>query len=117
MAKVDVIGTSGSSDWDALGCLMSEVPALDSTRWFGTPLPAPFTYPLVRTVPGIRMWTGRRPYGNYTERNITGGDTDTIVYDGVDVAWAVDSWLFIQTGAGYGNLKKITADGVSSVDI
>lgn len=115
-------GFLGSSNERSLGSKLIEVPDADIQKWgLGLPIHTGgvITYPLRRTIEGIRVWTVRHPYASVVQRNIGATVTsNTLSYDVATVGAPVDSWVFVnENTAGQGNLKKVDADAAQLVTI
>lgn len=108
MATKRVIVTFGNSNTMGYGQL-SDVSSTDFSRWTGTSLPT--TYPIDISIPGIKCWTPKIPYGVRDTRNITGSDGTHVTFDGaVLTAAQIGQWLYIKTASiGQGQMAKITA--------
>lgn len=116
MADQDVIIQIGSSNMAGFLANLYDVPAADYLRWLSQAVPTPSTpaRPYQASIPGVRMWTPRRPYSLNSQRAITviGGGNTIITYGGTAISAptvTADMWLFVLRGTGRGNLRKITA--------
>lgn len=108
MATKRVIVTFGNSNTMGYGQL-SDVPTATFERWTGTTLPT--TYPIDISIPGIKCWTPKLPYGVRDTRNITGSGGTSVTFDGAALTAAqIGQWLYIKTASiGQGQMAKITA--------
>lgn len=116
MADQDVIIAIGSSNMAGFLANLYDVPNVDFMRWVSqnTPTALTPTRPYSATVPGVRMWTPRRPFSLNEQRTVTavgGGDT-TVTFASSAItspAPAADMWQFVKSGTGRGNIRRITA--------
>jgi len=71
------------------------------------------------SIPGVKVWTPKRPYSTNTQRSVVQSTSLTVTYSGAAIsspaAVTNDSWIFIKSGSGRGNLRKVT--GVSSTQL
>jgi hypothetical protein len=131
MAKRKVFLMIGSSQMAGFNSRLTEVPVADFVRWAGQTLPP--TYPIAAankpyqvTVPGVRMFTVRRPYSTNLTRL-----QDTVVaappiYDYVGGASNAqkDQWVYVANQApanlagtasgAQGQLGRLTADAAAA---
>lgn len=116
MADQDVIIQIGSSNMAGYLANLYDVPNADYLRWISqlTPTALTPTRPYSAAVPGVRMWTPRRPYSQNAQRVVTavGGGNTQVTFASSAITSptpTADMWQFIKSGSGRGNIRRITA--------
>ena len=114
MADQDVIIQIGSSNMAGFLANLYDVPNADYQRWVSLDTPTSgTTKPYNATVPGVKLWTPRRPYSLNSQRPIASATTTSTTYVGpiTSPASTSDMWQFFKTGAARGGMYRITAGG------
>lgn len=108
MATIPVFVFLGNSNMDGYASL-GDVANADFVRWTGQSKPS--TYPLDVTVPGVKMWTPKHPYGQYTDYTVVSTTATTVTFTAATLAATnVDQWIYVREAtSGQGQLRKITA--------
>ena len=83
MADQDVIIQIGSSNMAGFLANLYDVPNADYQRWVSLDTPTSgTTKPYNATVPGVKLWTPRRPYSLNSQRPIASATTTSTTYVG-----------------------------------
>ncbi len=116
MAEVPVIIAIGSSNMAGYLAKLEDVPDGDIVRWFGVGAATLSGWPKRLTMPGVRSWTPKLPYGTVNTYTVTSYGAATVAVSTTPfVAGDVGTFVFVATNtAGQGQVRRITAVGSAS---
>lgn len=87
---------------------LSDVTSAAFTRWTGTTFPA--GYPKDVSVPDVEMLTPNMPYGQTATSYVASSGASTVTtVDSVFVATDVSRWVYVKSGTGQGQRRRISA--------